>query len=57
MTRHVVTAPHKIPFSGTWVAFCTCGREFQGTSADEVRDAGQECRQAERERLRIEVSE
>jgi hypothetical protein len=48
---HVVTAVHQIPFSGSWVAFCTCGGEFTGTDADEVREAGEPHRVAERRRL------
>jgi hypothetical protein len=48
---HVVTAPHDVPFSGSWVGFCTCGAEFIGASAEEVRTAGLPHREAERKRL------
>ena len=48
---HIVTAVHQIPFSGMWVAFCTCGAELTGTDADQVRTAGQPHREAEQQRL------
>jgi len=48
--RHVVTAPHQIPFSGTWVAFCTCGAELTGTTAEDVRKQGMPHRELERRR-------
>lgn len=48
---HVVTAPHNLPYSGMWVVFCTCGAEFTGTSADEVREAAGPHRAAEAQRV------
>lgn len=47
---HVVTAPHKY-FAASWWAACTCGAEFFGATADEVREAGKPHRDAERERV------
>lgn len=52
LTRpHIVTAPHQIYGSGMWFAWCTCGEEFSGTTADAARDAGKPHRDAERNRL------
>lgn len=48
---HIVTAPHSVPFSALVVAFCTCGEEFTGTTAEEVREASQPHRDVEKERL------
>jgi hypothetical protein len=48
---HVLTAAHQVPFTGTWIGFCTCGTEFVKASAEEVREAGRPHRLAERERL------
>lgn len=50
---HVVTAPHAVPYSAMWVGFCTCGAEFTGTSAEEVRAAGEPHRVAEKERTGV----
>ena len=47
---HVVTAPHKY-FAASWWAACTCGAEFFGATADEVREAARPHRDAERERV------
>lgn len=43
---HVVTAPHRLPHSGTWWAACSCGVEFMAGSAEEVREAGRPHRDA-----------
>lgn len=47
---HIVTAAHGVPYSAMWVAFCTCGAEFIGTTADEVRDAAAPHRAAQAQR-------
>jgi hypothetical protein len=54
---HVLTAPHQPAFSGTWYAWCTCGEEFTGATAQAVRDAGLPHRLAEISRLRTMPSE
>lgn len=53
LTRpHIVTAPHRIPYApAMWVAFCTCGGEFQGATAEEVRIARRPHWDAEQRRL------
>lgn len=47
---HVVTSPHNVHYTATWIGFCTCGAEFMGTEED-VRAAGQPHRDAERVRF------
>jgi hypothetical protein len=48
---HVLTPPIQAQFSGTWVGFCSCGKDFVKASAEEVREAGRPHRLAELERL------
>jgi len=48
---HVVTAPHRVAFSGMWWATCTCGAEALATDADGVRTELAPHRAAEKERL------
>jgi hypothetical protein len=47
---HIVMGPHKYAYANWWGA-CSCGEEFFGATADEVRQAWIPHREAERKRL------
>jgi hypothetical protein len=48
---HILTAPHRVVGSGMFEGWCSCGEEFVGATAEEVREAGKPHRKAELERL------
>ena len=47
---HIVMGPHKYAYANWWGA-CSCGEEFFGATADEVRQLWMPHKEAERERL------
>jgi hypothetical protein len=52
LPAHIVLPPRKVHQSVSWWAVCTCGRYEVRLTEDETREAMQECRAAQAERLK-----
>jgi hypothetical protein len=53
---HILTAPHRVPFSGAFFGWCSCGAEFVSDTADGVRTSGRPHREAERKRVEAQAA-